>query len=110
LKNKINEIKLGNTNSPTDYSDCYSFEYLDNKYKLIFPCLYDKIMSNKKVSNEEIKNANKCILEKYGELEAIKKRIFPLINVNNIPENILAKFWGQIYTLPTSFFKNLNYC
>ena len=35
LKNEINEIKLGNTNEPSDYKDCYSFEYLDNKYKLM---------------------------------------------------------------------------
>ena len=109
LKNEINEIKLGNTNEPSDYKDCYSFEYLDNKYKLIFPVLYNKIMSNKKITNEEIKNTNKCILEKYGLDIEIKEKIIPLMNVNNIPENILAKFWGNIYTLPTTFYRNLNY-
>jgi len=110
LKNEINKIKFGFTNEPKDYIDCYSFEYLDNEYKLIFPVLYNKIMKNMKIDNEEIKNVNKCILEKYGEVIEIKEKIIPLINVNNIPENILAKFWANIYTLPSNFFRNLNHC
>ena len=109
MKNEINEIKLGNSNAPKDYSSCYSFEYLDNGYKLIFPYLYTNIMSNKKISDEEIKNSNKCILKKFGNEGKIKDFIIPLLNINNIPENILAKFWGKIYTLTTSFYKNLNW-
>lgn len=109
LKNEINEIKFGFTREPQDYKDCYSFEYLENEYQLIFPVLYNKIMSNKEISNEEKKSANKCILEKYGEDGQIKEKIIPLINVNNIPENILARFWGNIYTIPSSFYKNLNH-
>ena len=109
LKNEINGIKLGYTSQPNDYKDCYSFEYLDDEYQLIFPALYDSIMKKNNASNEEIKNANKCILEKYGEEIGIKERIFPLINVNDIPQNILAKFWAQIYSLSTVFYRSLNH-
>ena len=109
LKNEINEIKFGFTREPQDYKDCYSFEYLNNEYQLVFPVLYNKIMSHKEISNEEKKSANKYILEKYGEDIQIKEKIIPLINVNNIPENILAKFWGNIYTMPSNFYKNLNH-
>ena len=109
LKNEINEIKFGFTREPQDYKDCYSFEYLNNEYQLVFPVLYNKIMSHKEISNEEKKCANKYILEKYGEDIQIKEKIIPLINVNNIPENILAKFWGNIYTMPSNFYKNLNH-
>ena len=56
LKNEINKIKLGLPVSPNDYRPCYSFEYLDNGYHLIFPYLYENIISNKKISNEENKN------------------------------------------------------
>ena len=65
-----------------------------------FPYLYENIISDKKISNEEIKNANKC--------KRIKDLIFPLININNISKNILAKFLGLIYALPTPFHKILN--
>ena len=109
LKNEINDIKFGFTREPQDYKDCYSFEYLNNEYQLVFPVLYNKIMSHKEISNEEKKSANKYILEKYGEDIQIKEKIIPLINVNNIPENILAKFWGNIYTMPSNFYKNLNH-
>ena len=66
-------------------------------------------MSNKKISNEKIKNSNKCILKKFGKEGIIKDFIIPLLNINNIPENILSKFLGKIYTLTTSFYKNLNW-
>ena len=73
---------------------------MDNGDHLIFPYLHENIISDKKISNEEIKNANKC--------KRIKDLILPLININNITQNILAKFLGLIYALPTPFHKILN--
>ena len=61
------------------------------------------------ISNEEKKSTNKYILEKYGKDDQINEKIIPLINVNNIPDNILAKFWANIYTIPSNFYKNLNH-
>jgi hypothetical protein len=57
LKNEINKLKFGFTREPQDYKDCYSFEYLENEYQLIFPVLYNKIMKNMEISSEEIINA-----------------------------------------------------
>ena len=65
-------------------------------------------MLNIKVSNNEIKNTNEYILNNYGEIEDIKNLILPLLLLENIPINILAKFWSRIYTKDCAFYRNLN--
>ena len=55
-------------------------------------------MKNANISNNEIKETNEYILEKYGGDEEINDLIISLKMVDNIPLNILAKFWGRIYT------------
>ena len=108
VKEYIDNINLGNIENPKDYENCFIFEYIDKEYKLIFPYLYNKIMNNKKSNNEEIKFTNKYILENYGKIDDIKNLILPLFFLENIPENIIAKFWSRIYTCESSFYKNLN--
>ena len=105
---KINELNLGSSPPPNDYNDCFVFEYIDDECKLIFPYLYHKIMKNAKISDEEIKKTNKYILEKYGKIEEIKNLLIPLLILEDIPSNIIAKFWARIYTLENSFYRNLN--
>ena len=65
-------------------------------------------MLNIKVSNNEIKNTNIFILNNYGEIEDIKNLILPLLLIDNIPIDILAKFWSRIYTKDCAFYINLN--
>ena len=108
LNYKINLIQLHNLPNPMDYKDCYTFEYIDNDYKLIFPFLYNNIMKNAKVDNKEIKTTNKYILENYGQNKQINSLIVPLLKTENIPENILSKFWARIYTVESPFYRNLN--
>ena len=108
LNYKINLIQLHNLPNPMDYKDCYTFEYIDNDYKLIFPFLYNNIMKNAKVDNKEIKTTNKYILENYGQNKQINSLIVPLLKTENIPENVLSKFWARIYTVESPFYRNLN--
>ena len=105
---EINKIKLGYLFPPNDYKECFIFEYIDDDSKLIFPFLYNKIMKNAKLTEEEVKQMNQYILEKYGKNEQIKNLIKCLLNIENIPFNIIAKFWGRIYTIESSFYRNLN--
>ena len=108
LKDKLNDIKLGNLEGIKDYQNCFTFEYIDNENKLIFPYLYNRIMSKIKITNDEIKNTNIFILNNYGEIEDIKNLILPLLLIDNIPIDILAKFWSRIYTKDCAFYRNLN--
>ena len=108
FKVDIKKINLGHSSLPNDYNDCFIFEYIDDDSKLIFPYLYNNIMRNSKLSNEEIKQTNRYILENYGEIDSIKNLIMPLLLIENIPNDIIAKFWGRIYTIESPFYRNLN--
>ena len=108
FKVDIKKINLGYSSLPNDYNDCFIFEYIDDDSKLIFPYLYNNIMRNSKLSNEEIKQTNRYILENYGEIDSIKNLIMPLLLIENIPNDIIAKFWGRIYTIESPFYRNLN--
>ena len=108
FKVDIKKINLGYSSLPNDYNDCFIFEYIDDDSKLIFPYLYNNIMRNSKLSNEEIKQTNRYILENYGEIDSIKNLIMPLLMIENIPNDIIAKFWGRIYTIESPFYRNLN--
>ena len=65
-------------------------------------------MLNIKVSNNEIKNTNEYILINIGKIEDIKNLILPFLLLENIPNDILAKFWSRIYTKDCAFYRNLN--
>ena len=108
FKVDIKKINLGYSSLPNDYNDCFIFEYIDDDSKLIFPYLYNNIMRNSKLSNEEIKQTNRYILENYGEIDSKKNLIMPLLMIENIPNDIIAKFWGRIYTIESPFYRNLN--
>ena len=105
---EIETINLGDSSDPKEYNDCYSFEYVDNENKFILPYLFNEIMQNAKIEYKEIKEMNKFLLENFGKNEEIKNLIFPLLSLNKIPYNIIAKFWGRIYTLECPFYKNIN--
>ena len=77
---EINKIKFGYLSPPKDYKDCFIFEYIDDDSKLIFPFLYNKIMKNAKLTDEEVKQTNKYILKKYGKNEKIKNLIYYLLH------------------------------
>ena len=105
---RVNNINLGYSSPPSNYKDCFIFEFIDDDNKLIFPYLYNNIMQNSNITDNDIKKTNKYILKKYGENDEIKKLIVSLINIENIPSNIIGKFWGRIYTIESSFYRNLN--
>ena len=65
-------------------------------------------MQNSKINFEEIKGTNKYLLENFGKISKLKKLVIPLLSLDDIPNNIIAKLWGRIYTLECSFYKNLN--
>ena len=108
MNNKISKVKLGDTSKPQNYDECLIFEYVNNTNQLIFPYLYNKIMSNIKVDENSIKDFNEFILKNYGIYIKIKDLLKILYFCEDVPDDIVAKYWGKIYTLETSFYHNIN--
>ena len=108
INNNISKIILGDT-PKEEYKESLIFEYIKNKDQLIFPYLFPKIMSKMKVDYNTVKKFNLFLLEKYGKNKKIKYFIKCLYICEDIPVDMIAKYWGKIYTLETSFHYNINY-
>ena len=91
---------------PTNYDSCYSFEYIKKDCQLIYPSIYNEIISNKKIEEEEIEKFN-CFLKYY-----FGKNIYELIKPLNInkstPSEIISKFYINAYSQETPFYYILN--
>ena len=109
VNNRISTIKLGKIDKPSNYEECLTFEYVDNSHQLIFPYLYHNIMSQIKVDYNSTENFNLYLLENYGGYQRIKELLEILYFCEDVPHDIVAKYWGKIYTLETSFYYNINW-
>ena len=107
MKTEIPKIPCNPKDNPTNYEKCYSFEYIKNSSQLIYPYLYNDIISNKEITDNEIYNFNYLLVEKFGN--KMGDLIEPLTICKKIPSDILSKFYVYAYSLETPFYKNLNW-
>ena len=49
MKTEIPKILNNSKGNPTSFENCYSFEYINSSSQLIYPHLYNDIISNKKL-------------------------------------------------------------
>ena len=107
MKTEIPKIPCNPKDNPTNYQNCYSFEYIKNSSQLIYPYLYNDIISNKETSDSEIYNFNHFLVEKFGS--QMSDLIEPLTMSKKVPPEILSKFYVRAYSLETPFYRNLNW-
>ena len=107
LKKEIPKIPCNPQGNPTNYEKCYSFEYIKNSSQLIYPYLYNDIISNKAITDNEIYNFNYFLVEKFGS--QMSYLIEPLTITKKVPPQILSKFYVRAYSLETPFYRNLNW-
>ena len=82
------------------------FEYIDSKDKLFLPLFFKTLIE--KASNENMEEYIKSLYNIYYKDENIKKLLEQILYLKNIPIEILSKYFARLYTLNTSFQKNLN--
>ena len=83
------------------------FEYIDKKEKLILP-LFFKILIDK-VSNDNLEKYTDLLYKEYSEeSDRIKKLLKQLITIQNIPIEILSKYFARLYTYNSNFHSDLN--
>ena len=106
LKIKSSTKIIKEIDKPDNYDECYSFEYIKEDSQLIYPSIYNEIISNKEINSKEFDSFNNFLNSNFGE--SIFKLIEPLKINNKIPSEILSKFYVYAYTLETPFYYNLN--
>ena len=109
LDKKLSKIKLGSISRPEEYENCFAFEYIQDFNQLIFPYYYQKIMSTIKIDYSSVRDFNLYLFENFGQNKKIIKYLKTFLMCEDVPNHIVAKYWGKIYTLETSFYHNLNW-
>ena len=83
----------------------FNFEYISNKNQLILPIFISSFF--KKIDNNDIKSFNKKSFSKYKDIE-ISSLFEQLLSVNEVPYEIICKYWIRAYTYESQFYKEMN--
>ena len=109
IRDKI--ISIDNTGSPikNQYDDDkLMFEYIDKEEKLLLPMFYKVLID----SNPSYSSDQKFIKHLYNQynntfLKNLLKPIIP-IPTQDIPKQLLSKYYARIYTYESDFYNTLN--
>ena len=84
-----------------------TFEYIEKKENLMLPIVFKALIDN--ISNDNIENYTNILYERYSkEKGKIKELLGSLVSMNNIPIEILSRYYSRLYTANCSFHKNIN--
>ena len=83
-----------------------TFQFISDKNELILPVNYINYL--KKSSNEKIAEFNKKIFKDNIENEPLKFLLSQIVDVDNIPQKVLIKFWLRAYSSQTKFNETIN--
>jgi len=106
------KIQLNPKNGVTiDYNNTLTFEKIKSHDDLIIPSLYAllKNIEGKEniINNEDIYKFNNILVNNHFN-NNISELIIPLNDVQNIPLEIVTKFWIKYYTSESSFYPYMN--
>ena len=87
-------------------NEILKYQKITNKSELILPLYYLKYL--KQVSEEDIKNFNKLILDESKGITEEEGLFSQLVASGELPLNLLIKFWYRAYSTHLSFSKNMN--
>ena len=114
IKTAFKDIKnfiLKPSNKKRMNRDDIIFEYIDNKEKLLYPIKYKEIMDKTRIDN--IDKFTDKIYNKYQNNSRIKNFLNSIKDMQNIPIELLSKYYARLYTLESddgnnNFYYDLN--
>ena len=84
-----------------------TFEYIDNKDKLLLPLLYKCLIDS--VEIDKIDKYNDFLYNKYAKKsDDLKKLLLQIKSIINIPIEFLSKYYIRAYTAPSDFYRDIN--
>ena len=113
--NSFNEIKKYIKNSQgkkkvilrRDHEADLIFDYIDCEEKLALPTLYEALIQV--TPNDKIPEFTKKIYQKYSkDNEKIENLLNPIINIPEIPIELLSKYYSRIFTAESNFYSDIN--
>ena len=90
-----------------DFEFQLTFEYIDSKDKLLLPILFKSLIDN--TPNDILKKYTYSLFETYSKNNFQIKDLFEQIKLmQNIPIEILSKYYVKLYTAETPFYRRIN--
>ena len=86
--------------------DKFNFEYISDKNQLILPIFFPEYIKNPE--EREIQFFNKYMLKTYEKFDRIQDLFSQLVEVSDIPIEIISKFWVRSYTEESDFYRKMN--
>ena len=86
--------------------DRFNFEYISEKNQLILPLYFSQFMKNPE--ENEIQEFNEMMKNKYFSIKEFWMIFSQLTGVQNIPYEILYKFWLKAFSYGINFYLNIN--
>ena len=86
----------------------FVFEYIDSKEKILLPMFFKELLD--KINIENMEEYTKSLYNKYStKSDSVKHLLEQIINMKNIPIEILSKYYARLYTLCESgFYKDMD--
>ena len=84
-----------------------TFEYIDCEEKLYYPILYKALIDTTRIDNIDI-FTSKIYNEYKKKSTKIKNLLNTIENIQNIPVELLSKYYARLYTIESDFYKDIN--
>ena len=107
--NKIITLNTLNEKNETknNYGVQLTFEYIDSKEKLVLPMLFKALID--KIPHENMEEYTKSLYKLYSkENEKVKNLLEQFLNMENIPIEILSKYYARLFTIESDFYKDMD--
>ena len=108
---KIEKIeKIKNQNPPENdksYETQFTFQYINSEEDLMLPLLFKSLIEDTSIDNmkEYTNSIYNTYSEKYYKLKILLNSIK---SMEKVPIEILSKFYARLYTLESSFYKDIK--
>ena len=102
LNEQINEKNI----VEREKKDKFNFELITDKNQLILPIFLPEYI--KIPTSEEIQYFNKYMLKHFKKNQDLNNLFSQLIEVSNIPNEIVSKYWARSYTIESDFYRIMN--
>ena len=83
-----------------------TFQYIENKEQLTLPLMYKTLIEI--CSNDIIENYTNSLFKNYKDNYHINELLKQIINIKDIPLELLSKYYIRAYTIESNFYKDLN--
>ena len=85
----------------------FVFEYIDSKEKLLLHMFFKALLD--KINIENMEEYTKSLYNKYStKNERVKHLLEQIINMKNIPIEILSKYYARLLTFESDFYKDMD--